>query len=199
MAISAAARAPGTGRRGIRLELGLLLMAAVLGLAVFLVLYPICLLLLNSFNEAPLGQVARYGFAPWQGAFSSTSVLGALSNTFAEFFTLQAIAFPVAIALAWLLARTNLPFRYGFEFLFWISFFLPALSIAIGWILLLDPNLGIVKQFFFSGPSPLNVYSFWGIIWIHLMAHAVSVKVMYSSAESVMREMAGPERTGCTA
>src|SRR5262249_39266010 len=178
MASSTVAPAPRLPGRALRLELGALLMACVLGLVAFLVVYPIGLLLLNSFNVAALGQPPRYGIEPWRDAFSSPAVVGALANTFQVFLTLQAIAFPVAILIAWLLARTNLPFRYGFEFFFWVSFFLPALSIATGWLLLLDPNLGLLKQLLFAGPLPLNVYSFWGIIWIHLMAHAISVKVM---------------------
>jgi iron(III) transport system permease protein len=170
--------APRSQVRGVRVEVGILVMACVLGLAAFLVIYPIFLLLLNSFNVASLGQSPRYGLEPWRDAFGSSSVVGALVNTLQVFFMLQVIAFPGAILIAWLLARTNLPFRYGFEFLFWISFFLPALSIAVGWVLLLDPNLGLLKQLLFAGRSPLNVYSLWGIIWVHLMAHAISVKVM---------------------
>jgi iron(III) transport system permease protein len=164
--------------RGARFEVGMLVMAGVVGLGAFLVIYPVALLLINSFNVASLGQPPRFAIEPWRAAFSSPAVFGTLINTFEVFLVLQAIAFPVAILIAWLLARTNLPFRYGFEFLFWISFFLPTLSIGIGWVLLLDPNLGLLKQLFFVGPSPFNVYSFWGIIWIHLMAHAISVKVM---------------------
>lgn len=174
-AVSPLVRVPA---RGLRLEMATLIMACVLGLLACLVIYPIFLLLLNSFNVASLGQPPRYGIEPWRDAFGSPAVVGALVNTLQVFLTLQAIAFPVAIVIAWLLARTRLPFRYGFEFLFWVSFFLPALSIGIGWVLLLDPNLGLLKQMLFSGRSPLDVYSFWGIIWIHLMGHAISVKVM---------------------
>lgn len=173
--VASPVRAPA---RALRLELSVLLMACLLGIAAFLVVYPIFLLLLNSFNVANLGQPPKYGIEPWRAAFNSSAVLDALLNTFKVFVTLQAIAFPVAILIAWLLARSNLPFRHGFEFLFWISFFMPALAIGVGWVLLLDPKLGLLKQLLFPAGSPINIYSFWGIIWIHLMAHAISVKVM---------------------
>jgi iron(III) transport system permease protein len=32
------------------------------------------------------------------------------------------------------------------EFFFWLSFFLPALPEAMGWILLLDPKYGLLNQ-----------------------------------------------------
>ena len=57
--------------RGVRLELATLVMACVLGLLACLVIYPIFLLLLNSFNVASLGQPPRYGIEPWRDAFGS--------------------------------------------------------------------------------------------------------------------------------
>jgi iron(III) transport system permease protein len=67
------------------------------------------------------------------------------------------------------------------EFLFWLSFFLPALPETMGWILLLDPKYGLLNQGLISLGAikePLfNIYSFWGIVWAHL-GGTVSVKVM---------------------
>ena len=67
------------------------------------------------------------------------------------------------------------------EFLFWLSFFLPALPETMGWILLLDPKYGLLNQGLISLGAikePLfNIYSFWGIVWAHL-GGTVSIKVM---------------------
>jgi len=160
----------------------MILMVLALGLVIFFVVYPAFLIVLNSFNTAPLGQTAHYGWGGWLRAFSTPALPTALANTFKLFFVRQAIAFPVGIFIAWLLARTNIPFRYGFEFLFWLSFFLPTLLVATGWMLLLDPNLGVVNQLFkgwFSlDRGPFNIFSFWGIVWAHLMANSISIKVM---------------------
>jgi iron(III) transport system permease protein len=65
--------------------------------------------------------------------------------------------------------------------MFWISFFLPSLPVALGWILLLDGKFGLLNQWlqvlpFVSGPI-FNVYSYWGIVWVH-MTTSIGVKVL---------------------
>jgi iron(III) transport system permease protein len=160
----------------------MLLMSGVLAIVALLVVYPIVLLLFSSLNEAAIGQPPRYGLSQWREAFASPALLGSLGNTILVFLVRQIIAFPIAILIAWLLARTNMPLRGPFELLFAISFFLPALSIANGWVLLLDPNVGLAnqlpRQLGWTTESMFNIFSFWGIIWTHLMAHAISIKVM---------------------
>src|SRR5437899_12999078 len=70
----------------------------------------------------------------------------------------------------------------GLEFMFWHSFFLPALPVTLGWILLLDPKYGLLNQLLskipFMQASPFDIYSYWGIIWVHLATTGVSLKVM---------------------
>jgi iron(III) transport system permease protein len=148
----------------------------------FYVLYPQVLILVNSFNSAPLGQPPQYGLQPWATAWSTAGLWSALWNTLSLAFWYQAISFPVSVAVAWLIARTNLPWAGRLEFLFWLSFFVPALSTTLGWILLLDPRIGVVNQamvaLFGLKAGPFNIFSFNGIVWVHLMSHAISSKVM---------------------
>jgi iron(III) transport system permease protein len=51
------------------------------------------------------------------------------------------------------------------EFLFWISFFLPPLSVTLGWILLLAPDYGVLNQvwkkvFHATTSGPFDIFSF---------------------------------------
>ena len=46
---------------------------------------------------------------------------------------------------AWALARVRMPFASGLEFLFWTSFMLPSLFTTIGWMMVLDPDLGLLN------------------------------------------------------
>ena len=68
------------------------------------------------------------------------------------------------------------------EFLFWVSFFLPTLVNTAGWILLADPNYGVLNQLLTKLPfvekGPFNIYSFWGIVFIHLTGIGFAAKVM---------------------
>ena len=165
--------------RSVRMpSLPVVLLIIVVG---FLVLTPLFLMILNSFQTARPGQPIVWGIEGWIKAFTTPGIVKAMTNTFSLAITRQAIALLIGSFFAWLIARTDIPMKGTLEFFFWLSFFLPALPETMGWILLLDPkygllnqglmNLGIVNQPLF------NIYSFGGIVWAH-MGGTVSVKVM---------------------
>ena len=155
-------------------------MIALLVLVAFLVLTPLFLMILNSFQTARPGQPIVWGLDGWVKAFSTPGIVKAMTNTFTLAITRQAIALLIGAFFAWLIARTDIPMKGTLEFFFWLSFFLPSLPETMGWILLLDPKYGLLNQALmgigFSQPL-FNIYSFWGIVWAH-MGGSVSIKVM---------------------
>ena len=156
-------------------------MTLLLLLVGFLVLTPLGLMILNSFQIARPGQPIVWGLEGWVKAFSTPGIIKAITNTFTLAITRQAIAMFIGAFFAWLIARTDLPMKGLLEFFFWLSFFLPALPETMGWILLLDPKYGLLNQGLIGlgvVSQPLfNIYSFWGIVWAH-MGGTVSIKVM---------------------
>src|ERR687897_2001104 len=161
---------------------GTLLMALLIGVMGFYVLYPLVLILINSFNVATIAEPPAYGLQAWKDAFSEPGIVRSLWNSVKIALVLQIIALPLGIFVSWLLARTNILFASAFEFGFWISFFLPNLATTFGWMLLLDPSTGLINNWLrslpFFGGLNFDIYSFWGIIWAHIMANAISTKVM---------------------
>ena len=156
-------------------------MAILLVVVGFLVLTPLCLMILNSFQTARPGEAVVWGIEGWVKASTTPGILSAIGNTFSLAITRQAIALLIGAFFAWLVARSDIPMKGLLEFFFWLSFFLPALPETMGWILLLDPKYGLLNQGLMGlgiVSQPLfNIYSFWGIIWAHL-GGTVSVKVM---------------------
>jgi iron(III) transport system permease protein len=156
-------------------------MAILLLVVGFLVLTPLVLMILNSFQIARPGQPIVWGLDGWVKAFTTPGILKAMINTFTLAITRQAIALLIGAFFAWLIARTDLPMKGLLEFFFWLSFFLPALPETMGWILLLDPKYGLLNQGLVGlgvvNQNLFNIYSFWGIVWAH-MGGSVSVKVM---------------------
>lgn len=156
-------------------------MALALALG-FYVIYPLFLILLNSFDVARIGQPVAYGLKNWTEAWRSSGIAQSIVNTLALAACYQCISFVVATSLAWVLARTNVPAARRIEFVFWLSMFIPTLSTTLGWMLLLDPHAGLVNQLAgaitHSPPGLFNIYSFWGIVWVQLMTHSISFKVM---------------------
>ena len=163
-----------------RLQLPSLPIALLILVVGFLVLTPLFLMVLNSFQIARPGAPIVWGLEGWVKAFTTPGITKAMYNTLTLAVTRQAIALLIGSFFAWLIARTDIPWKGTLEFLFWLSFFLPALPETMGWILLLDPKYGLLNQGLHSlgiGHSVFNIYSFWGIVWAHT-GGTVAVKVM---------------------
>ncbi|HVO96136.1 MAG TPA: iron ABC transporter permease [Terriglobales bacterium] len=164
------------------LDGGTAIMVVLIGVMGFIVIYPLLLILINSFNTATIAEEPVYGLKAWREAFSEPGIWRALWNSVKIGIVLQVIALPLGIFVSWLLARTNIPCANIFEFGFWISFFLPGLATTFGWMLMLDPSTGLINSWLRQVPflSGLNfdIYSFAGIIWVHLVSNGLSTKVM---------------------
>jgi iron(III) transport system permease protein len=142
-----------------------------------IVTLPLLLLLLNSFNLAQPGRDAAYGVSNWIAAFSDPSAVSALWNTVALGAVRTALSLPIALTLTWLVARSDMPGRWLVELLCWLGVFLPLLPLTLGWILLMDPGFGLVNDAIeqtglVQGPV-FNIYSFWGIVWVHIASSTV--------------------------
>ena len=148
----------------------------------FYVLYPVLLIFIHSFNIAGISESPHWSLDNWRLAFSKPEVWESLGNTFLIYVSYTVVSFPLAIFIAWALARTKMPFTHGLEFMFWVSYMLPSIAVTIGWTFLLDPNFGVVNEAIeflpFVNDSPFNIYSVPGIVWAHLMANTISLKVM---------------------
>jgi len=145
-------------------------------------LVPIVLILVNSFNIGLMTQPYDFSLENWRFAFSQPRLLTALWNTFFVYFAYTSISFPASILIAWILARTRIPFSHTLEFLFWVSFMIPTLSVTLAWIYMLDPDVGLINKGleflpFIDGPV-FNIYSVPGIVFVHLAGNAISTKVM---------------------
>ena len=172
-------------RRGLHMPTSTFLLCSfVLLIVAFSVVFPVFLIVLESFNVAKPGEATRYGLDGWRAAFSEPLLRNAIWNTLKITIARQTISLPVALLLAWLLARTDLPGRDWLEFGFWAAFFLPSLTVTLSWILLLDSDYGLVNDllrklpFITAKQGPFNIYSFWGIVWVHLVSGSIIVKVI---------------------
>ncbi len=162
--------------------MGLFIVALLVLVFGFWVLAPVILLLINSFNVAGIGQPYDFSMENWRIAFSEPAMFRAIGNTVLVFALYTGIGFPIAVLIAWALARTRIPFSHGLEFLFWLSFVMPSMATTMGWIFLLDPRVGLLNKLFkalpFVGGGPFNIYGLPGIVWAHLMGNGISQKVM---------------------
>lgn len=152
------------------------LLVLVVGL---LTLTPVAFIVAGSFDVAKPGQSFTFGLEGWREALGgSARTLSAIGYTF--LLSVRApIAALVGFLIAWLLIRVRVPGHQLIEFGLWIAFFLPPLPVTLGWILLADPNYGLLneaaKQIPFIGRRIFNIYSVGGILWVHLSTTSVPI------------------------
>lgn len=148
----------------------------VLALVISVVLAaPVVSVLVNSFNTAALGQTPNYGLQNWIQAVDDPVVLDAMKNSVLLGLVRSCLSLPLAVAFAWLIARTDLPGRGILEVFCWLAIFLPILPLTYGWVFLLDPKSGFINDATNAlfGVRPFNIYGFWGITWVHLATSSV--------------------------
>jgi iron(III) transport system permease protein len=167
-----------------RIGSGHIIMATLLITLGYFLIWPVILLLINSFNTAAdwFVEPRRWGLTHWQNAFQRPGLLKSLGNTVLIWSLTVAISFPIGVTIAWILARTRIPFSHTLEFLFWVSYMVPSLPTTIAWITLLDPDIGLINvtltKLGLFEQGPFNVFSVPGIVWANLMGHGISIKVM---------------------
>ena len=159
-------------------------MAAILIVLGLFLIYPVLLVLLNAFNTAPEVFVGprEWGLDNWRFALQRRGLLGSLGNSILIWGFTFTISLSIGVAISWALARTKIPFSHSIEFMFWISYMMPNIATALGWILLLDPNTGVINTLFkalpFVDKAPFDIFSVPGIVWTHLMSNGIALKVM---------------------
>ena len=159
-------------------------MAGVLLVLGFYLIWPVMLLLINSFNTAPDWFVGdrQWGLSNWSEGFRQPGLVLSLWNSVMIWGLVVGISFPIAVIISWTLARTNIPHSHKIEFMFWVSFMTPSISVTLAWITLLDPSLGFINIWLtklpFIDEAPFNIFSVPGIVWAHIMANGISIKVM---------------------
>src|SRR4029434_8722003 len=104
------------------MDSGTALMAVLIGFMGFYVLYPLTLIVINSFNTATIAEPPVYGLKAWREAFSEPGIWRSLCNSVTIGIVVQVLTLPLGIFVSWLLARTNILCPNLFEFGFWISF-----------------------------------------------------------------------------
>jgi iron(III) transport system permease protein len=167
-----------------RLGGGHFVMAVVLLALGYFLIWPVILLLINSFNTATdwFVEPRAWGVTHWESAFQRPGLMKSLGNTLVIWSLTVGISFPIGVAIAWTLARTRIPFSHTLEFLFWVSYMVPSLPTTIAWITLLDPDIGMINvaltKLGLFEHGPFNIFSVPGIVWANLMGHGISIKVM---------------------
>ena len=171
---------------------------SVVGLSALVLAYPLAILFIRSFAINPPGEPTAWGLEGWIAAYNDRAVPIAIGNTLLLAVLRITITTALAIFFAWVVTRTDTPLKGVIEMSLWLGFFLPLLPMTMGWILLLDPQYGLINQFlmktFRLSSAPFDIFSYWGIVWSHL-AFSTSVRFLlmtpaFKSMDAALEEAA---------
>jgi iron(III) transport system permease protein len=108
--------------------------------------------------------------------FASPRIIKGILNSFIIAGGSALLAAVIGVTLAWITARTDMPFRSALQALNIIPFFVSPLVGAIAWSLLASPKMGMLNSALMGilglEKAPLNIYSIPGIIWVSALFHA---------------------------
>lgn len=210
-AIPVAAGLSGIGRRLQATSTGRILGVTLLALLLaFLSIYPLSMLLYGSLHSTPPGAAGTFNLDGYRDVLTQQSAV-TLLNTVGISFAKTIPSLVLAVMLAWILARTDTPFRGTLEALITLPFFIPPILTAMAWGMLGNPQVGLLNQIYQwitgSTYAPINVYSYGGVVW-HMMQYSVpflfllivdAFRAMDQSLEEAAR-MCGASRlrTFCT-
>jgi iron(III) transport system permease protein len=168
-----------------RVRPGSVACSVVLFMMIMIVAYPMLLLVEASFLVEGADGTKSYGLEIWRTAWDAPGMVSSITNTFRRVIVTEIFAFPTAILIAWAVARTDLPGKKLIDAFCWIAFFLPALPVLMGWILLFDPKFGLVNQacvyLFNMEKGPFDIYTFSGMVFAHIAARSVAAKYIFLS------------------
>jgi iron(III) transport system permease protein len=170
--------APASGGEGAGRALGLL---AWLGLAAVTLVctLPVAIIIVGSFSEGNPFNDFHASLDPWRRAFDSAQTLRSIGYSFLLSLRIP-LGLGIAFIIAWYLARNDVFGKRTILYALWLAFFLPILPATLGWILLLDPNYGIINGYaekLIKVPL-LDIYSLAGITWVHLTLSTIPIMVI---------------------
>src|SRR3981081_1860629 len=142
-------------------------------------LTPTAAALLSAFRSAGPGQFGDWTLAGLTTTLSEGSTWQALFTTYWLSAVRAVLGVSVAVVIAWILARTDCPFRPQLEFLILLAYFFPGLGRILGWIILASPRTGLVNQGIRLVPGLeqlqhglFNVFSYIGVIYVSVIGFA---------------------------
>jgi iron(III) transport system permease protein len=134
-----------------------------------MVLPPFAYLIKSSLIVSPVGSPPTIGFGNYARVLDLAG-FDVWAATFAFAAGSSLVAILLGASTAWLVARTNVPFRHVTLVGAFLSLGAPLIVKGIGWILLLGPNNGLVniwlRALLGSTGTPIELFSLGGMIFV---------------------------------
>ena len=135
----------------------------------FLTACPVVMLLLGSFSEG-LGAFGTLTLQKYLKSYTDPALGEIVVQTIVFIIGSALVATVLALFMAYLNTRTNIPFKLLFQIISLVPMMIPHILFAVSWGILLNPSNGLInlvlKQAFNLQQSPFNIYSLPGMILV---------------------------------
>ena len=135
----------------------------------FLTVCPVVMLLLGSFSEG-LGAFGTLTLQKYFKSYTDPALGEIIVNTILFIIGSALVATALALFMAYLNTRTNVPFKVVFQVISLVPMMIPHILFAVSWGILLNPSNGLInlllKQAFNLQDSLLNIYSLPGMVLV---------------------------------
>lgn len=143
----------------------------VLGGVAYLTLGPLVFLLWDSVHPGwEIGDATRFTLASYQKVFGDRKFFEMIVNTTVFGLGATTLAVGLGSLLAWLVERTNMPFRNVTYALLFAPVAIPGLVFAISYVLLLSPDIGVLNKLLVAAfgleEAPFNVYTLPSLVFV---------------------------------
>lgn len=146
-----------------KLTLSLILIVA------FLTVSPVIMLVFGSFSRG-LSAFGDFTLEKYIAVYTDPAFASIIGNTVVFVVGSAAFATVLALFLAYLNNRTDIPFKFLFKVISVVPMMIPHVLFSVSWALLLNPSNGILnlwlQQLFSLSRLPFNVYTIWGMILV---------------------------------
>ena len=135
----------------------------------FLTLCPVVMLLLGSFSE-DFVSFGQFTTSKYIEAYTDPDFADILLNTFIFTVGSALVATLLALFLAYVNTRTDLPFKFVFKIIAIVPMMIPHILFSVSWVLLLNPSNGtlnrLIMDLFGLQDALFNIYTLPGMILV---------------------------------
>ena len=135
----------------------------------FLTVCPIVMLVFGSFSSG-LGAFGQFTLDKYILGYTDPELGRIVINTIIFVLGSSLVATGLALFLAYLNTRTDIPFKFLFRIISIIPMMIPHILFSVSWVLLLNPSNGLINLFLRQIPGfedlAINIYSLPGMILV---------------------------------
>ena len=151
----------------------------------YFIVFPLLVLIYDSFFVNGVLDISNY-----REVYGKAVNWKSLTNTVQLAFIVMIASVLVTFPMAWLVGRTDLPFKKAFRTILVASYMIPPYVGAIAWVQLLNPSVGylnnIFKAVFGLSQAPFNIYSMGGLAWVLTLFYSPFAFITISRAMEKM-------------